>query len=264
MASKYWKVEGTGNVCIVCESKYFPENFLDKQEFVKKIALESKPHADQILELQAPLTLQIWNRDGSLAEMCGNGLRAFMHLAENCKWVEAREGEIFSVSVSKNICEVMRLKDRGDFSISMGEVKGLRFSRIQVLGHSIPCYQAEIGNPHTIIFWGSDKQWKKPQDFSLQKYGPALEEATQSNIAFVDLHHKANSLGVEVWERGAGATQSCASNAMVIAACYEKYFSSKLGSLPLEIQMPGGLLTIRNTNGKRWLSGASSILESLD
>ena len=225
----YWKVEGTGNVCIVCESKHFPENFSDKQAFIKKIALASKPYGDQILELQAPLTLQVWNQDGSLAEMCGNGLRAFMRLAETCGWVQAQEGDIFSVSVSKNICKVMRLKNKGDFSISIGEVRGLRLSNIDVLGHSVPCYQAEIGNPHTIVFWSSlgGSLWKKPQDFSLQKYGAALEKATQSNIAFVDLTHISKNpllLDVQVWERGAGATQSCASNAVVVASCYEEYF----------------------------------------
>lgn len=47
---------------------------------------------DQLVEVESlkPLAIQIWNTDGSRAEMCANGTRVFLHLGAKKKWFDPK------------------------------------------------------------------------------------------------------------------------------------------------------------------------------
>jgi diaminopimelate epimerase len=89
----FFKIHGAGNDFIVMERM----RGTSTAAFVRKMAHRNLGiGADQLLEVlsRRPLTVQIWNRDGSKAEMCGNGARALVCLARQLKWLPPGDREV--------------------------------------------------------------------------------------------------------------------------------------------------------------------------
>ena len=80
---KFSKYHGLGNDFIIIDQREFPfrgdvVSLCDRQKGIGAdgvILLEASQRAD--------LKMRIFNRDGAEAEMCGNGLRCFLHFAKN-------------------------------------------------------------------------------------------------------------------------------------------------------------------------------------
>jgi diaminopimelate epimerase len=191
--------------------------------------------ADGILEVVARgqdwLELRIWNPDGSLAEMSGNGTRiAARWLAEQtgAGVVAVRVGprEVTARMLADNLVE----QDLGPVAVGdPEEVEGVRFTPV------------DVGNPHAVV---------EGDPADLPRLGPLLEmhpRFPQRTNVQVARPLGRGEIEARVWERGVGETGSSGTSAVAVAAA--------LGINPARVRFPGGDLHVRIEKGRAFLTG---------
>ncbi|MAR76348.1 MAG: diaminopimelate epimerase [Rhizobiales bacterium] len=249
---KYHKMNGAGNEFIIIDNSDI--NFTYTPDIVISICSNSlETSCDQLITIEKRvghcLNLNIWNKDGSKAEACGNASRCVAKLIFDeigVEYVELR---------SENCTHLCKKMDNGGVIVNMGKAN--------TNGKNIPIsldmddtlnfnYNFEfkdlkkvkytsvinVGNPH-IIFWLDSINNIKPEVI-----GPLVENhkifPEKINVSFAEIVDK-NNIKLAVWERGAGITRACGT-----AACAAAYSAMKLGlaSNNLNISLPGGILEI--------------------
>ena len=177
--------------------------------------------------------VRIWNPDGSLAEMSGNGTRIaarWLSVRTGCEHVIVRVGprEVRARILSQDLVE----QDLGEVEIfEPEEIEGLTVTRVSV------------GNPHAVV-------QGDPAD--LPRIGPLLEthaafpNRTNVQVARADGPHDATA---RVWERGVGETASSGTGAVAVAAA--------LGLDRATIHFPGGDLLVRFEERRALLTGSA-------
>jgi diaminopimelate epimerase len=229
MRSSRWQAQG--NVYLVAETplsaELVREHAVDSDGFV-----EVRDRGDDWLQIA------IWNPDGSLAEMSGNGTRiAAAWLAEQ---TGARE-----ITVRVGPREVKaRLVGDGRIEQDLGpvvvgepeEVDGIRFTPV------------DVGNPHAVI---------EGDPAELERVGPRLEThprfPDRTNVQ-VARHLDAHTIEARVWERGVGETGASGTSAIAIVAA--------LGGGSATVRFPGGDLDVQIEDGRARLTGPAERSEA--
>ena len=199
--------------------------------------------SDGVLEVTrrdgAHAAVTIWNPDGSVAEMSGNGTRIA------ARWLASETGatEITIETAGRNVAARMLNAldtdmDVGDVTVGTAEsVDGIELTTVSV------------GNPHAVI------RLDDPSRDDLLRLGPLIEtharfpERTNVQLVRVDGRH---DLSVLVWERGAGETSaSGASSVAAAAVAVERGWCDS----PVTVHLPGGDLHVRIGDGQASLTG---------
>ena len=199
--------------------------------------------SDGVLEVtrrEGPLAVvTIWNPDGSIAEMSGNGTRIA------ARWLAAESGatEVTIETAGRRVSATMLNALEADMDVGEVTVGGVE----QVDG--IELTTASVGNPHAVI------RLDDPTRDDLLRLGPLIEthprfpERTNVQLVRVDGRH---DLSVLVWERGAGETSASGSSSVAAAAvAVERGWCDS----PVTVHLPGGDLHVRLDGGRAWLTG---------
>jgi diaminopimelate epimerase len=221
------KIHGAGNDSIFFHRQSLPAG-IQVADFVRQIAdRRTGVGADQVLERlpHSDFAVQVWNCDGSQAEMCGNGSRCFAALLD-AEGKLPPDGSNFSLEISGKPYLVQR-SELG-FAISLGKPLVAPLAKLQFRGHVLPYFFVKAPNPHAVFFITSGEGQLPPEaiaNYKFLEWGPELERhplfPERANIEFVVEQKKNNEtilLRVEAWERGAGASASCGSGAVAVAA----------------------------------------------
>lgn len=212
----------------------------------------------------AQARMEIWNADGSRAEMCGNGIRCVAHHLLTSGIVTT---ELISIETDRGIRQVAAQRDsNGDltgFTVDMGSPE-LEAARIPtalregfVLDFPLECGNRQwkvncvsLGNPHCVIFVDD------LTDELLTVWGPQIENhrlfPSRVNVEFVRVISQGR-VEARVWERGSGETMACGTGACAIqvVGCLTGRTSERL-----EVQLPGGILqTAWKERGSVMLTG---------
>lgn len=190
------------------------------------------------------------NADGSIAEMCGNGLRLFArHLLEQSLVGTAE----FEVATRAGLKRVREQQD-GKIAADLGEVRlGAELVTIEAAGRTFQAHPADVGNPHAVCF---------VDDIEALDLGPAPAwspvEAFPNgvNVEFVQVM-EAGVLRMRVHERGVGETLSCGTGVVAAAAVY-RAISGHDG--PVQVMVRGGELTATFEDGHVWLTGPAVVV----
>jgi diaminopimelate epimerase len=164
----------------------------------------------------APFFMDYRNADGSVAEMCGNGVRVF------ARWL-ARAGLIGAQTAvaTRGGTRSVRIEEDGNISVGMGGVTMLEASpRVSVLSSSVRELRGralELPNPHVVVDVDSLASLA-----GLDLSRPPVVEPplpTGQNVEFV-VRTGQHQLSMRVHERGVGETLSCGTGicAAVVAA----------------------------------------------
>jgi len=251
----FTKMHGLGNDFIVVNS-YFSklENYIkDKEGALLSPALAQKicdrhfgVGADQILHLVNPIDtscdvrMDILNQDGSLAEMCGNGIRAVALFLKEEAGLKKPELKIETLGGIKKI----QLKDLGDYQVDMGAPElGDAFFKggeeIKIDGFLGRFFVVGMGNPHAVFFINTPVE-----SFPLEKIGKQIENHSRfperTNVEFVEVLSE-KEVNLRVWERGSGATLACGTGACATGVAL---IGQKKTKSPVKINLPGGSLII--------------------
>jgi len=206
--------------------------------------------ADGVLVLLPPVAapasarMRVINADGSIAEMCGNGLRcAALHLALR-RGVSHGEIDI-ETDAGVRRCGVERNGDEAVIVADMGIVTVLGDVTVEADGEAISLSRVDAGNPHAVTL-------RPVTSAQFERLGPLLSTAPVfergANIEFVRLDE--GVLDVRVWERGSGATLACGTGACAaVAAASAKGLVP--AAEPIRVRLPGGELEIRYARGGR-------------
>jgi diaminopimelate epimerase len=198
------------------------------------------------------------NADGSIAEMCGNGIRVM------AKYLVTRsiqpEG-IFAIDTRAGI-KHLRVPLDGDISVNMGHVTD-EMEEIEASnnGHTWAGYNINVGNPHAVVFVDSLDEVGTLAD--APSVSPASSYPEGVNVEFVEILPNFEAK-MRVHERGSGETRSCGTGTCAVALAATLKTNGKLPSR-WTIYPPGGRLIVDiDGHSNATLTGPAVILEDHD
>jgi len=188
------------------------------------------------------------NADGSVSEMCGNGIRVYArYLIEN-GLAELAPGETLSIGTRAGVRDV-QLNKLG-FQVDMGRWKldgGEPLVRAKNLQVARPGLGINVGNPHVVVALADDDEL----DSADLAYIPHLEPAPVdgANVEFVVpaeplVRDAVGHIRMRVHERGSGETLSCGTGA-VAAALATRYWAGAGAPNHWNVTVPGGVVGVR-------------------
>jgi diaminopimelate epimerase len=205
------------------------------------------------------------NADGSLAEMCGNGIRVFLHYLLNTGLATLDASGAIAIGTRNGVLTMTRSDlgyevDLGPFRVESGEplvrAKGLPVAR--------PGQGVDVGNPHVVVAIAGDAELDG-LDLTVQ---PVIqpEPALGANIEFVVpadplVHDGVGHLRMRVFERGVGETLSCGTG-VAAAALAVREWAGAAAPDHWRVEVPGGVLGVRMVDGHVLLSGPASLVFS--
>jgi diaminopimelate epimerase len=197
-------------------------------------ARELSRDTDGVLEVDGN-QVNVWNPDGSVAEMSGNGARIA------AAWY-ARETGSPQVRFRIGERDVSAVVDGDNVVLDAGRVEVGETETID----GVELTPVSVGNPHAVVR-------HDPRD--IRRLGPLIEnhprfpERTNVQLVQVDGEH---DLTVAVWERGAGETTASGSSAIAAAAAA---VARGWCTSPVTVHLPGGDLYVELDDGEARLTG---------
>lgn len=192
------------------------------------------------------------NADGSIAEMCGNGLRLFARHLLNDQLVQSGE---FTVATRAGLKQV-RVARGGLIATNLGVVSlGTEPIAITHEERMFTGRAVDVGNPHVVVF--TDHDVLRRLDLSkAPSWNPTDAFPTGVNVEFV---HEVSpgELLMRVHERGCGETLSCGTGVVAAATAYRDR-SGFDG--PIQVRVRGGDLTVSFEGDDAWLTGPAVIV----
>ena len=188
------------------------------------------------------------NADGSVAEMCGNGIRVFSRFLVDNGLAELEPGGTLPVGTRNGVRDVQRNSsgyqaDLGRWELAGGEP----LVRARELPVARPGLGISVGNPHVVVALASDEEL----DGTDLSYIPVIEPepADGANVEFVVAADPLVKDGVghirmRVHERGSGETLSCGTGA-VAAALAIRHWAGAGAPNHWRVDVPGGTVGVR-------------------
>jgi diaminopimelate epimerase len=194
------------------------------------------------------------NGDGSISEMCGNGIRVFArHLVDEGL---AAAGERLDIGTRDGIKSVtVGGGPDAMITVDMGTPELFGESIVGLGRWSWPARNVSTGNPHAVVFVDSLSELG---DLSALTFDQTVYPAGV-NVEFVQRHGEAH-VAMRVHERGVGETRSCGTGACAAAVAAATQNGAGPGS-EYDVDVPGGRLIVRWTeSGRLLLSGPAVIV----
>ena len=200
----------------------------------------------------------IHNSDGSMAEMCGNGIRvAARYLVERDLVTPGPDGA-FAIETAGGMIRPSVLED-GRVRVDMGTVRteglvdiDLATVDADLAGTSLHGRVVNVGNPHFAVH-------RSPEGPALHRLGPLAERhprfPNRTNVEFWEIvDAEAGIVRMRVWERGVGETLACGTGACAVAFAARE--DAGLGDR-ITVQLPGGELDIEFVGATAFMTGAA-------
>ncbi len=248
---KFTKMNGLGNDFVILDYEEYEKTGMAPDALALKLCNRSFGiGADGLIIVNretkdANISWIFYNSDGSVAEMCGNGIRCFARYVYDKKIIDKKE---FTVETKAGI-KVVKLVSDDEIQVNMG-MPILDPSKIPFNngtnnytyhtddGKAFDMYAVSMGNPHCIIFVKEDSK------YLALKYGPIMEKdklfPKKTNVEFVEILSR-NEVVLNVWERGCGITLACGTGscATVVAGILNGHLDNSV-----KVKLPGGELKI--------------------
>jgi diaminopimelate epimerase len=202
----------------------------------------------------ADVRMQLFNSDGSEAEVSGNGVRALGALMLLHEGQVRSELTVHTVAGSKHLERLERDGARQLFRAAMGTPSDVRAVDLDVQAERIRATVLDFGNPQCVVLG------PLPDERRFLALGAALErhpyfpQRTNVEFAAVDAPNRVRIL---IWERGCGPTQSSGTGscaALVAAASYGG------ADRTAEVVAPGGSQHVDWSDDQVYLTGWAEVL----
>ncbi|GAA2233253.1 diaminopimelate epimerase [Herbiconiux moechotypicola] len=188
------------------------------------------------------------NADGSIAEMCGNGIRVFArYLIEN-GLAELVPGETLAIGTRAGVRDVQR--SRLGFQVDLGRWRldgGEPLVRAKNLQVARPGLGINIGNPHVVVALADDEELESADLSFIPHLEP--EPVDGANVEFVVpsdplVRDGVGHIRMRVHERGSGETLSCGTGAAA-AALATRHWAGEGAPDHWSVAVPGGVVGVR-------------------
>lgn len=188
------------------------------------------------------------NADGSPAEMCGNGIRVFVHYLLERGLLELAPGASVPIGTRSGVRDVHRLHD--GFAVDLGRWRlegGEPLVRARGLPVARPGQGIDMGNPHVVVALASEAELAgldlvdAPIVDPVPPAGANVEFVVPADPLVVDgIGH----IRMRVHERGSGETLSCGTGAAA-AALAVRHWAGASAPHEWRVEVPGGTLGVR-------------------
>ncbi len=272
---RFTKVHGLGNDFLLIDAMQAPErdyNLIAPVLCHRQTGVGADGLLIALPSFICDIRMRIINADGSEAEMCGNGIRAFSKYAyerglvkKKAFTVETLAGEIkpqllvdeaggvagVRVDMGKPLFDCMDVP-------AVGEGECLN-RRLVALDQEFTFSSVRMGVPHTVV------QVEDPKTFDLRTYGPAIEKHNtfpqRTNVNFFRVIDHDN-IEMRTWERGAGATLACGTGSCGTAVLCAK---NGLTGRSVDVHLELGVLHIDwAEDGTVYMTGPAEIVFDAD
>lgn len=206
----------------------------------------------------ADARMLIHNADGSMAEMCGNGIRVVARfLVEEGMVTPAADGS-FAIETAGGTMRPTVLED-GRVTVDMGPVAtegacciDLGTVDAELAGRTLDGRVVSVGNPHLVVR-------RTPEGPELHRIGPVAERhprfPNRTNVEFWEVDDVDPAIvRMRVWERGVGETLACGTGACAVA--YTARVDAGLEA-PITVRLPGGDLEVDFDGDRARMTGAA-------
>lgn len=277
---KFTKMHGCGN------------DYIYINGFTEKIAQEDKPDlvrrisdrhfgigGDGVIFInpstEADFEMEMYNADGSRAEMCGNGIRCVAKYVYDKGLTDKTDISIISCGQVKYLQLFLKEGKVDSVRVNMGEPE-LRAERIPVIlepekrencvisvpitvkGKEYKMTCVSMGNPHAVVFMDD------VTNLEIEKIGPRFENherfPNRINTEFVKVLDR-QTVQMRVWERGTGETLACGTGCCAtVVAC----ILNGLTDNTVTVKLLGGEIDItwnRETNLVYMTGPATTVFE---
>jgi diaminopimelate epimerase len=196
----------------------------------------------------APWFMDYRNADGSLSQMCGNGVRVFARYLVAAGLVDADVLAGPLVVGTRDGDKLVSFCPDGDLSVDMGAPVVSGTVEISCEGRRYEAVRVDLGNPHAVAFVDD---LEKVGALRQSPYFCGVEFPDGVNVEFVERRGR-TELALRVYERGVGETMSCGTGACAaVAAAYAGPVSDAAPKRATSarpatygVQVPGGLLSV--------------------
>ncbi len=204
------------------------------------------------------------NADGSIAEMCGNGVRVFAHYCRAEGLVDGDEFVVGSRAGARPVTVHSCDRSAAEVSVGMGAARLDGPSRVHIAGRDLTGEAVDVGNPHLACVM-SDLTPQALAGLDLTA-APLLETADFPSGANVELltplqpasAPETFTAHLRVYERGVGETRSCGTGLVAGAAAGLRDLGRSTGIV--DITVPGGAVTVTIADGQAYLRGPSRLV----
>jgi diaminopimelate epimerase len=193
------------------------------------------------------------NADGSLAEMCGNGLRVFARFLQEEDLIAE---DMLTVATRAGARQVV-LRGDGLVQVEMGPVKiDPADITVSIGGDRLPAVSVDVGNPHAVAF--VDEESLATLNLTTRPgVAPAEAFPQGTNVEFVHIIDD-HELRLRVHERGVGETMACGTGMVAAAAVVDARLGGHGGAYT--VRVPGGSVVVEFGNGLAWLTGPAVVV----
>lgn len=204
--------------------------------------------------------MDYWNADGSVSEMCGNGVRVFVHFLLESQLVALADGEGIDIATRAGIKRVERHGPLFSADLGPFELGSDRLVAAHGLEVARPGLDVSTGNPHVVVALASAAELEALELHAAPALDPNPEDG--ANVEFVVPGAIADGVGsirMRVHERGSGETLSCGTGA-VAAAMATRHWSGDAADRWI-VDVPGGRLEVEvDERGHAWLTGPAELV----
>ena len=202
------------------------------------------------------------NADGSIAQMCGNGVRVFAHYLRACG-LESRDEFVVGSLAGPRSVVLHRWDDTSaDVTVEMGKTNQLGTGEAIVGGRPFAGLAIDVGNPHLACV---DADLTGDELAALDVAAPVSFDRTQFpegvNIEVLTAPH-GGVVSMRVHERGVGETRSCGTGTVAAAVAALAFDGAATGTL--RVRIPGGEVTVTVTEASSYLRGPSVLVAQGD
>ena len=215
------------------------------------VLTSASPEVSGLLQEEPAATwfMDYRNADGSLAEMCGNGIRVFAEFLVKEGLITLEPGSTLPIATRAGIVDVTR-SPSGHYQADMGrwsfswidplvQAGGLEVAR--------PSLAITVPNPHVVVALASQEELvgldlsHRPRLDPEPEAGANIEFVVPGEPLVVD---GVGVISMRVFERGVGETQSCGTGA-IAAALATRHWAGEGAPHHWRVEVPGGSLAVR-------------------
>jgi diaminopimelate epimerase len=221
---------------------------------IRVVRSEAEPDAADLAE-QAEWFMDYRNADGSIAEMCGNGIRVMGRYLWESGLVA---GPVLPIATRGGV-RVVHADPSGDITVEMGKARPPS-SRVQAFvaidKEQWPAVPVAMPNPHAVVFVDDLEEAGRLLEPPTVRPGSVFPDG--ANVEFVvsvDRQH----IALRVWERGVGETRSCGTGVCAAAWAAMRRDGAGRGHT-YRVDVPGGHLEVtERPDGQMLLKGPAEL-----
>ncbi len=222
--------------------------------------VRSAAHPDaKEMAAEAEWFMDYRNGDGSVAEMCGNGVRVFARYLQRAGY--ATEGDL--AVATRGGVKTVHLAKNGDVTVGMGRALLPEGDvEVSVGERSWPARNVNMGNPHAVAFVADLDH--AGDLYTAPPFRPATAYPDGVNVEFV-VDRGPRHVAMRVHERGSGETRSCGTGACAVAVATARRDGTDPAAtgtpVTYTVDVPGGTLVItEHPDGEIEMTGPAVIV----